>query len=380
MGSPPSPSRYARDLAAWCVQAPELKALRSPEPESLEEVVEFERPAQQALWDSGWSRWGWPESMDGLGGSAVLRGLLYDTLWSCGVRVPEAMETPETLGPMLNQFAPSLADRYWARCVRGDEIWSQAFSEPEAGSDMASIRTRAVPDAQGGWRITGHKMWSSHVPCARRTVALVRTGEAGHRGMGMFLVDLDAPGVTVRPTMASTGRNHFGEIFFDDTPVAADRIIGAPGDGWKIAMALLQWERGMYAWQRQGQLYHLLQEAVREAGPGTAAAHAEAIGTAATHLDALRVRCGGTVLRLAEGQAPGPEISIDKLLLSTAEQSVMDVAAALAGPAFLLGDDARAAGRRGRWFYSRAASVYGGAAEIQRTIVAERVLGLPKET
>ncbi|MFG3022407.1 acyl-CoA dehydrogenase family protein [Streptomyces sp. NPDC048254] len=377
MGSIPPPSQLARDLAAWCAHAAELKPLREPEPESLEDLVEFERPAQQALWDAGWTRWGWPEEVGGLGGSAVLRGVVYDTLWSSGVRAPEAMLTLETLGPALHTFAPHLARRYWGPCVRGDEIWCQAFSEPEAGSDMAAIRTRAEP-VDGGWVVNGQKLWSSMGPCASRTVVLLRTGEPGHRGMAMFLVDLDAPGVTVRPTMASTGRNHFAEIFFDDVRVPADRIIGEPGQGWKIAMSLLQWERGMYAWQRQGFLYHKLQEAVRRAGPARASAHADAIGAAYADLTALRVRCGRTVRRLAAGETPGPEISIDKLLLSTTEQSVLDAVVDLAGERFVLGDDTDSVTDREQWFFSRAASVYGGAAEIQRTIVAERVLGLPK--
>jgi alkylation response protein AidB-like acyl-CoA dehydrogenase len=171
-------------------------------------------------------------------------------------------------------------------------------------------------------------------------------------------------------------------MFFTDVVVEADRVIGADGSGWAVAMDLLQYERGTYAWMRMAtataylqQLLNTLDRDSASADPRTAAA----IGRTYLNLAALRARTASTLRRLANREAVGPETSVDKLLLSTAEQDVVDTAMTLLGPDALLSDDDAAAGWRDRWWYSRAASIYGGAREVQYSIIADRILKLPRE-
>jgi alkylation response protein AidB-like acyl-CoA dehydrogenase len=340
------------------------------------DVVRHQRELQEALFDAGWVRYGWPETIGGLGGDARHRGSVYDALVERGVPVPEAYFTLETLIPMLSVYAPTLASRYLSALLRGEEAWCQGFSEPDAGSDLASLRTKAVRDGDQ-WVINGHKIWTSQVSVAQRCVALVRTGtpESRHRGLSMFLVDHDAPGVTVRPIRAMTGRDEFGEVLFDDVRVGGDRLIGDEGDGWGVAMYLLQWERGMYPWQRQAALLTVLDRLLAD--------HADRVDPAEladAYLAVLpmRVSARNTIRRLVAGENPGPEVSVDKVLLARAEVMVHDLADGVLSPTIELGDDHAAEGWRHDYLYSRAAPIYGGSIEIQRTILADRVLGLPR--
>jgi alkylation response protein AidB-like acyl-CoA dehydrogenase len=290
--------------------------------------------------------------------------------------VPEPYFMLETLIPMLSVYAPDLARQHLHALLSGQEVWCQGFSEPDAGSDLASLRTKAVRDGDD-WVINGHKIWTSQATVARRCIALVRTGtpESRHRGLAMILVDLDTPGVTVRPIRALTGRDEFAEVLFDDAHVGADRLLGDEGDGWAMAMYLLQWERGMYPWQRQAALLtvldRLLAEHADRVDPGE-------LADAYLAILPMRVSSRNTIRRLAAGENPGPEVSVDKVLLSRAEVIVHDLADAVLGPEIELGDDGDAEVWRQDYLYSRAAPIYGGSVEIQRTILADRVLGLPR--
>ena len=260
--------------------------------------------------------------------------------------------------------------------LRGDEIWCQGFSEPDAGSDLASLRTKAVRDGDD-WVISGHKIWTSQVSVAQRCIALVRTGtpESLHRGLSMFLVDHDSAGFTSRPIRASTGRDEFGEVHFDEVRVAGDRLLAQEGEGWAIAMYLLQWERGMYPWQRQAALLGVLDRLVAghavDIDPGE-------LADAYLAILPMRVSSRNTIRRLAAGESPGPEVSVDKVLLSRAEVTVHDLADAVLAGELELGDGTDAQAWRGEYLFSRAAPIYGGSVEIQRTILADRVLGLPR--
>jgi acyl-CoA dehydrogenase len=188
---------------------------------------------------------------------------------------------------------------------------------------------------------------------------------------------MSLPGVTVRPIRAASGRHEFAELFFDDVVVPRDALVGELNGGWAVAMHLLQFERGMYGWIRQAWLHRRLEEAIASGSPAGPASP-ETVADAYLAALSLRLRCRSTVGRLAAGAFLGPEISVDKLLLSAAEQEVQDAARAVLGPAFVLDDSPAAQGWRSEWFYSRATSIYGGAAEVQRDIVAEHLLGLPK--
>lgn len=368
---------YVEALRAWLVDAP-LDAHRANGPGAIEDVFERDRELLALLWDRGWTRWGWPEEVGGLGGNALWRAALYDELARVRVAIPEAMAMIDVMGPAMVRFAPELAARFLPAYLRGDEGWCQGFSEPDAGSDLAALRLTAHADGDG-FRVRGQKCWSSHGTGASRCFLLARTGEQSsrHRGLSVLFVDLDQPGITVQPVRASTGRNEFADIFFDDVFVPSSRLVGGLGDGWGIAMSLLQWERGMYGWQRQALLHRDLEQLVALAPPSSLPDGR--IGEAYLALAALRARCRRTVERLATDQEPGATISVDKLLLSAAELTFHDVLIEALEPRLELDDDPLAGRLREQFLYSRASSIYGGTVEIQRNILADLVLELPRE-
>jgi alkylation response protein AidB-like acyl-CoA dehydrogenase len=264
--------------------------------------------------------------------------------------------------------------------LSGQEWWGQGFSEPEAGSDLAALRCRAVLDGEE-YVVSGQKLWTSYGATATRLVCLVRTGspESRHRGLSLLMIDADAPGVTRRPIALASGREELAEVFFDEVRVPASRLIGDHDKGWASAMYLLQFERGLYAWTTSTVLLHklhVLREQLTERGI-TRDGSAARIGGLYLDIVSLRARSAVTVQRLASGETIGPEASTDKILLATAEQALHDIARELLTPLVDLGSGPDLALWRDDWWYSRAASIMGGSAEVQRGIIADRVLKLP---
>ena len=372
---------YAAALREWLADsAADLAPWRERRTGGIAAAVEHDRELLARLHDAGWSRSGWAEEIGGLGGPVALRAVLYDELAAADLEVPEAYVILETLGPLLAHLAPGLAAEHLPRFLGGEELWGQGFSEPEAGSDLASLRTRAVPDGDG-FRLTGQKIWTTLGQFAQHAAVLARTGapDSAHRGLTMLWVDLSAPGVTVRPIAASSGRDEFAEMFFDETPVDAGGVIGEIGGGWAAAMYLLQYERGMYAWQRQAVLHRRLRQLATAAqGRRVRPDAVAALGHAQLLCAGLRARSRVTVQRLSADENPGPEISVDKVLLGQCEQAVADAWRRVRWEEMALGGDDAAVTQREEWFYSRASTVFGGAADIQRDILADRVLGLPR--
>jgi alkylation response protein AidB-like acyl-CoA dehydrogenase len=258
---------------------------------------------------------------------------------------------------------------------RGDEVWSQGFSEPDTGSNLASLACRAVR-TDDGWRVSGQKVWTSFAEYATRCVLLTRTGsaESAHRGITALFVDMDSPGITIRPIETMDGEREFSEVFFDETPVPFDRTLGDEGQGWAFAMDLLPYERSTALWQRAAWLHRRLRELVATAEPG--ALDPTALGEVTQHVYGFRARSRATQHRRAADQSLGPETSIDKVLLATAEQALFDLAADALPAEVITGDDPVSERWRGEFMYSRAATVYGGSAEIQRNIIARRLLDL----
>ena len=260
-------------------------------------------------------------------------------------------------------------------------MWCQGFSEPGTGSDLAALRCRALP--QGGdrksathWVIQGQKLWTSLAQYSQRCVLLARTGplESRHRGISAFFVDMDTPGIRVAPFEMMNGVREFAEVFFDDVVVPADRMLGGLDQGWAVAMSILPYERSSCFWQRIAYLYRRLQLLV-EAAPSDERS-AEAIGNAFIGLHAVRARSRATQHRLAAGATLGAETSIDKVLVATAEQALYDAARRLLPGTVEMDDGAAGEMWRTEYLYSRAATIYGGTAEVQRNIIARRLLEL----
>ena len=375
----PDPAQLRADFVAWLDgNEARLAPYRQRCPGSIEDAIAHDNQLHRLLGADSWTLYGWPESAGGRGGSALHRAVIYDELVGSGYIVPEALNVLETIGPMLCTYAPHLARDELTAFAAGTRMWCQGFSEPDAGSDMAAIRTSAVADGDA-FRVNGQKTWVSYGHLADACGLLVRTGDrdSRHRGLSILWVDMRLPGVSARPIEAASGRNEFAELYFDDVVVPRANLVGALNDGWAVALHLLQYERGMYGWIRQAWLRRRLEEAIRSSSTLTAEMDG-AVGEAFLAALSLRLRCRSTVAQLAEGAFLGPEISVDKLLLSTAERQVLDTARQLQWPAFDIEDAPAAIDWRSEWFFTRAASIYGGAAEVQRDIVAEHLLHMPK--
>jgi alkylation response protein AidB-like acyl-CoA dehydrogenase len=325
---------------------------------------------RRELYDAGWMRYGWPLEVGGFGGPAVLRAVLGEEVTSRELAEPGVYSMIEVLAPTMISFAPpELAAEMVPLLLSGTEQWCQGFSEPGSGSDLASLSTKAARHGDA-WVVNGQKVWTSLAQFAQRCVLLTRTGP-GHTGITAFFVDMDSPGITVRPLRTMHGVDEFAEVFFDDVTVPAGRMLGQPGDGWRVAMDLLPYERSTCFWHRIAYLFARLDRLTGEAAIPDEAA----IGSAYLALYTARCRSRETQQRLAAGDPLGPETSVDKILLQTAEQQLYDTARDLLPSVIELSD----AGWRPEYLYSRAATIYGGTAEIQRNIIARRLLDLGKE-
>jgi len=343
---------------------------------TLDQQMAQLRKVMRLGYDAGFTRMGWPQRVGGLGGSTLLRAYLGEALTARCLVEPGIYSMPEVLAPTMIDYAPAeLAAGMVPRLLRGDEIWCQGFSEPGTGSNLASLTCRATR-ADDGWLVNGQKVWTSLAQYAQRCVLLTRTGtpESARRGITAFFIDMDSPGITVRPIETMHGSPEFCEVFYDDVFVPADRILGEVDGGWSVAMDLLPYERSTALWHRAAYLQERLGRLVATAPEGSL--DPSALGDTTEALWAFRARSRATLRRLAAGEELGPETSVDKVLLAAAEQAVFDLVAEGFGPEVVLGDDPASERWRAEFLYSRAATIYGGSAEIQRNIIARRLLGL----
>jgi alkylation response protein AidB-like acyl-CoA dehydrogenase len=343
---------------------------------TLDEQMVQLRKVLRLAYDAGFMRMGWPERVGGLGGSNLLRAYLGEVLTARDLVEPGIYSMPEVLAPTMIDYAPpELAAAMVPRLLRGEEIWCQGFSEPGTGSNLASLACRAAR-TEHGWRINGQKVWTSLAQYAHRCVLLTRSGtpESAHKGITALFVDMDSAGITVRPIQTMHGAQEFCEVFFDDVDVPLDRVLGEVDQGWSIAMDLLPYERSTALWHRAAYLQRRLERLVALAPAG--ALDANAVGEATELLWAFRARSRATQRRLAAGETLGAETSVDKVLVASAEQAVFDLVADGLGTDVTLGDDPASRRWRAEFLYSRAATIYGGSAEIQRNIIARRLLDL----
>jgi alkylation response protein AidB-like acyl-CoA dehydrogenase len=369
---------FASAFDAWLAGYPDVLAEVARPLPSYPERVAATTHLMAALHEAGWSRCGWPEQVGGFGGTILHRAAMWDALARHGVPTMALFEHLEVLGPTLVELGPpAFVAEVFPAFLGGRELWSQGFSEPDAGSDLASLRTRAVA-IDGGWAITGRKIWTSWSRYATWCLVLARTGtpESRHRGLTAFVVDLRAAGVEVRPIVQANGTDELAEATFDDVAVPADRVIGELDGGWRVAMHILSHERGTFAWFRHLFLYRHLAEnrgwtseddAVHDAALGDAVLDLASV-TAASHV-ALRADAAGATL--------GPRAAFTKLMLSTAEQSANDWVLAVDPDLAAGGQDDRTAAQRQEYLFSRIVTVYGGSQQMQLETIAKQVLGLP---
>jgi alkylation response protein AidB-like acyl-CoA dehydrogenase len=363
-------------LRHWLVDVMEDLPPSAPDGASFGERLLAVCELQQYLYDSGWARLGWPEHLGGLGGDARHRAVLYDELASAGFTSRYTLEHLEIL-------APAVAAHWDAARVRevlpglmqGKELWCQGFSEPDAGSDLISLRTTATRDGDS-YVIQGRKIWTSWASYAQRCVVLVRTGVVAerHRGLSVFFVDLDTEGVEVRALAQANGVDELAEVTFDEVRIPAERLVGKEGEGWQIALDVLACERSTFAWLRQARLQARADDLALIAD----AESAGELGDLLLDLFALRMSSASAVERLAQGQFLGPQAAPSKLLLTAAEQHLYELARRVVGVDLVMGTTATMSHWQEEYLFSRATSIYGGTREMQLTTVARFLLGLPK--
>jgi alkylation response protein AidB-like acyl-CoA dehydrogenase len=375
---------YRVALHAWLDAHHDDLAPQYTPPGTLDEHVAQMQRMKAILFEAGWMRYGWPERVGGLGGSAMLRTELGAAIAGRDLTDPGLYSLVEVLAPTLIDYArPELAAEVVPRLLSGDEMWCQGFSEPGTGSDLSSLTCRARPEGDAAtastWVITGQKVWTSLAQYSERCVLLTRTGPPGsrHRGITAFFVDMDSPGISVAPLEMINGMQEFAEVFFDDVVVPADRMLGELDGGWAVAMSILPYERSSCFWQRTAYLARRLQRLV-EAAPDDDRT-AEILGEVFVQLHALRARSRETQHRLADGATLGAETSIDKVLVSTAEQVLYDAARRILPGVVELDDTVLGSTWRSEYLYSRASTIYGGTIEVQRNIIARRLLDLGAE-
>ncbi|MEU9292347.1 acyl-CoA dehydrogenase family protein [Streptomyces sp. NPDC048266] len=352
---------------------------------------EHEAYPERLAWErhmaaAGWTCVGWPEEYGGRGATLEQQVAFHEeyALADAPARVNHIGE--QLLGPTLIAFGtPGQRARFLPPIVSVQELWCQGYSEPDAGSDLANVRTRAEPHDDGTWLVTGQKIWTSHAHESDWCFVVARTepGSTRHRGLSCLLVPLDQPGVEIRPIVQLTGTSEFNEVFFDGARTDAANVVGAPGDGWKVAMATLGFERGVSTLGQQVGFRRELEAVIalaKRTGAATDPLIRDRIARAWIGLETIRFNA----LRMLDGAAagaPGPEASIGKIFWATWHRELgelaMDVCGAdgtlAAGEPYALTDWQRL------FLFSRSDTIYAGSNEIQRNIIAERVLGLPKE-
>jgi alkylation response protein AidB-like acyl-CoA dehydrogenase len=374
----PSPGDHRRAFGAWLdgVEA-DLRASRQS-CRTLDGEMAHNRRVSELLWEQGFTRWGWPPAAGGFAGSPLLRAVVAEELTLRGLVHQNIFTMPEILGAGFAALAsPALIGEHLEAYLTGRHWWCQGFSEPEAGSDLANLRTRAVRNGDV-FVVNGQKVWTTLAQYAQRCVLLARTGAPGsaHRGITAFLIDVDTPGVTIRPLRGMNGDDEFSECFFGDVEIGADRVIGEIDGGWTVAMQILAFERATIFWTRAAWLLERLGALLRRSSGGPRAA--ALIGDAYQQVAALRARSRQTQYAMAAGRFAAPQSSVDKVLMAAAEKAVFDAAFELLEDEFVTEDGEDAAVWRNQYLYSRAASIYGGTGEIQRNIIAERLLDLPR--
>jgi alkylation response protein AidB-like acyl-CoA dehydrogenase len=330
----------------------------------------------RSLYDAGFFGLSWPKRVGGHELAAVYDVILDEELAAAGA--PPRPSVGYLVQGILEHGSQEIQERFLPGIVNGRDRWCQGFSEPEAGSDLASLRTRAEREGDD-FVITGHKVWTSYSDDAEWCLLLARTDPdvPKHRGISAFAVPMRQPGIEQRPLRMINGiTKEFGEVLFDAARVRADQMIGEPGEGWALAMTVVGHERepgelGYVA--RYQKLVNELAAKVRADRVAFGPEQVRELAWAIVEAEMLRLHVRRRLSERLDGIAHGPDGSVDKLLMTSTEQSVGHAALAIGGGAEAGGDDTWLKA----YLYSRAQSVMGGTSQIQRNLIASRILGLP---
>jgi alkylation response protein AidB-like acyl-CoA dehydrogenase len=376
---------FAGEVRAWLAEHLDVAPRRFA---SAADEIAWGRAWQAKLARDRWVGIHWPEEYGGRGASPVQVAIF--NMEYARSRAPQPVNRVgiNLAGPtLLAHGTDEQKRRFLPGILSAQELWCQLFSEPDAGSDLASLQTRARR-VEGGWQLTGQKVWTSYAQFARWGICLARTDldAPRHRGISYLVVDMEADGIEVRPLVQITGDAEFNEVFLDEVFVPDDHLVGDVDRGWSVANTTLAHERGT-AFPFKEQVVHEvyldeLWELACERGALDDVEIADELAQVFVELRVLRLHNWRTLSRLTRGVEPGPESSVVKLVWSAMTQHLSDVALSVVGDAAPLWWDARRTPGDGfwqrQWLWSKAASIAGGTSEVQRTIIGDRMLGLPR--
>jgi alkylation response protein AidB-like acyl-CoA dehydrogenase len=379
-----SPEDSAFRAAARSVLEQAVAALPGPEPPTIEARLPYFREFQRRIHEAGYAGLSWPLDYGGRAASLTEQAIFLEEYDRAGA--PDRLNTlgEGLAGPTIIDFgSEEQKRRFLPPILSGEEIWCQLFSEPNAGSDLAALEARAQRDG-AGWRITGQKVWTSRAQVAAYGILLARTGAPRHKGITYFLLPMGQEGVTIRPLRHMLGEAEFNEVFLDDVYVDDELRVGEIDGGWKVAMATLSYERVALATGRVNirrlvdELVALIRRSERAGRPlGEDPALRRKVADLYARAQIQRVN-GLRALASMEQGTPGPETSIGKLFSAPLVEDLADLACSLSGLDAQLDED----GALDPWlrlaYQARGTSIAGGTTFIQRNIVAERVLGLPR--
>lgn len=388
----PEDEQFREEVAGWLNEnlCGEFEKMRFRGGPGDEHMFHEERHAwERKLAEGGWTCIGWPKEYGGRGCSIEQQVIFNEEYARVGGPGRVGHIGEGLTGPTLIAFgSQAQKEKYLPGIVRGDQLWCQGYSEPNAGSDLANVKTKArFDESKNKWILNGQKVWTSLAQEADYCFVIARTdpNSVAHKGLGFFLVKMDQPGIEVRPIQQITGTSEFNEVFFDDAECDADDIVGEPGDGWKVAMGLLGFERGVSTLGQQMQFQNELNEVVREAKANGAAKDPsirQRIAKAHAELKIMRYNS----MRMLSGQSGSDgslqkEALIYKLFWATWHRSLGELAMDVMGPEsnILEPGDYQLSRLQAMYLFTRSDTIYGGTNQIQRNIIAERGLGMPKE-
>lgn len=353
-------------------------------PKDHEERRQWQKAWARLLADKGFAGPSWPKAWGGMELCLTEQVAYHEEMTKA--RVPRQPGGLGIVGPTILRFGNAeQRDRYLPPIVRGDEDWCLGYSEPEAGSDLPSLRTKAVRDGDE-YMVNGQKVWTSHSMTSDFMAALVRTGsdESRANGITYLIIDMRTDGITIRPLKDMTGDTRFSEVFFEDVRVPVTQVVGAENNGWKVARTALGFERSTANTARDMGYRRILDDLEKLAGElgrlsdpiiRQELAKMET-SVRLLHLNNLRI-----LSAVLKGEDPGAESSVTRLMHSLFEKRLHELAIEIIGPNGLIGGSDRLAVQRGRWAWgflrTRGSTIGAGTAEVQRNLIAERVLGLP---
>jgi len=375
---------FRDELRSWLAEHPPPAAAIAATPQDAHVLRQWQR----TLHAGRWVGIDWPIDYGGRGASLTQVAIYNQELARAGAPPILGRAGVSLVGPTLMAHGTEQQRVRWMpRILSADDIWCQLFSEPDAGSDLTSLSTRAEK-RRDAYVVNGQKVWSSHARWANWGIGLVRTDATApaHKGISMLAIPMAAKGIDVRPLRQITGDSEFSEVFLDDVEVPAENMIGAENEGWRVANTTLANERGAtFVWKEQ--VLHevaidLLWKACTRRGRLCDPVVRQRLAQAWIEVEIFRLHNSRTLARLAGGEDIGPKSSLVKLFWAGMSQRLAEVAVAVLGQDALLMPDDAGAVDGGRWAHallaSRANSIMGGTSEIQRNIVGERLLGLPR--